>query len=213
MHFHSVTCGPALEKAQPACPRVSIVPSEPHANGREDNGCAIAASPLVRAGRDTAGLLQSVRQPLNAVALAVLRGLVEGQRISYEIQADRRTGAPARSPRPTSRPHIDRTATARLRAKPGLLDPPNFIFCYSHILCSTTLLEFRVCWAWLRQRSLFDRGVYGSWRAVDVGFEPLVMRRRRSRAGLYHEQGRFSCGLRARGGRPGYRGTGGQARP
>jgi hypothetical protein len=37
-------------------------------------------------------------------------------------------------------------------------------------------LEFRVCWAWLRQRSLFDRGVYGSWRAADVGFEPLVMR-------------------------------------
>src|SRR3954471_17678328 len=74
-------------------------------------------------------------------------------------------------------------------------------------------LEFRVYWAWLRQRSLFDRGVYGSWRAVDVGFEPLVMRRRRSRAGLYHEQGRFSCGLWARGGKPGYRGTGGQARP
>ena len=42
----------------------------------------------------------------------------------------------------------------------------------------TVLLEFRVCWAWLRQRSLFDRGVYGSWRAVDVGFEPLVTRRR-----------------------------------
>src|SRR5215211_3188575 len=75
------------------------------------------------------------------------------------------------------------------------------------------LLEFRVYWAWLGQRSLFDRGVYGSWRAVDVGFEPLVMRRRRSRAGLSHEQGPFSCGLRARGGKPGYRGTGGQARP
>src|SRR3954465_6220291 len=75
------------------------------------------------------------------------------------------------------------------------------------------LLEFRVCGARLRQRSLFDRDVYGSWRAADVGFEPLIMRRRRSRAGLYHEQGRFSCGLRARGGRPGYRGTGGQARP
>src|SRR4051812_28458365 len=75
------------------------------------------------------------------------------------------------------------------------------------------LLGFRVCWAWLRQRSLFDRGVYGSWRAVDVGFEPLVMQRRRSRAGLEHEQGRFSCGLRARGGRPGYRRTAGQARP
>src|SRR3954470_15518366 len=29
-------------------------------------------------------------------------------------------------------------------------------------------LEFRVYWAWLRQRSLFDRDVYGSWRAVDV---------------------------------------------
>src|SRR4051812_48419498 len=78
---------------------------------------------------------------------------------------------------------------------------------------SVRKLEFRVYWAWLRQRSLFDRGVYGSWRAVDVGFEPLVMRRRRSRAGLYHEQGRFSCGLRARGGKPGYRGTGGPARP
>src|SRR3954468_20173737 len=77
----------------------------------------------------------------------------------------------------------------------------------------SSLLEFRVYWAWLRQRSLFDRGVYGSWRAVDVGFEPLVMRRRRSRAGLYHEQGPVSCGLRARGGKPGYRGTGGQARP
>src|SRR3954471_21126339 len=74
-------------------------------------------------------------------------------------------------------------------------------------------LEFRVCGARLRQRSLFDRDVYGSWRAADVGFEPLIMRRRRSRAVLYHEQGRFSCGLRARGGRPGYRRTGGQARP
>src|SRR3954447_9804480 len=29
-------------------------------------------------------------------------------------------------------------------------------------------LEFRVCGARLRQRSLFDRDVYGSWRAVDV---------------------------------------------
>ena len=73
--------------------------------------------------------------------------------------------------------------------------------------------SFEFCWAWLRQRSLFDRGVYGSGRAADVGFEPLVMRRRRSRAGLDHEQGRFSCGLWARGGKPGYRGTGGQARP
>src|SRR4051794_5516487 len=31
-----------------------------------------------------------------------------------------------------------------------------------------SLLEFRVCGARLRQRSLFDRDVYGSWRAVDV---------------------------------------------
>jgi hypothetical protein len=36
--------------------------------------------------------------------------------------------------------------------------------------------SFEFCWAWLRQRSLFDRGVYGSWRAADGGFEPLVMR-------------------------------------
>src|SRR3954462_13377005 len=93
--------------------------------------------------------------------------------------------------------------------------PHSFILDFALISAGFLLLvlEFRVCGARLRQRSLFDRDVYGSWRAADVGFEPLIMRRRRSRAGLYHEQGRFSCGLRARGGRPGYRGTGGQARP
>src|SRR5215213_6323134 len=59
-----------------------IVPSEQHPKGREDDECAIAVGPLVVAGRDMAGLLRSVHQPLNAVALAVLCGLVEGQRIS-----------------------------------------------------------------------------------------------------------------------------------
>src|SRR4051812_2048962 len=36
------------------------------------------------------------------------------------------------------------------------------------IRCALIKLEFRVCGARLRQRSLFDRDVYGSWRAADV---------------------------------------------
>jgi len=44
------------------------------------------------------------------------------------------------------------------------------------IVLRSSYWSFEFCWAWLRQRSLFDRGVYGSWRAADGGFEPLVMR-------------------------------------
>src|SRR3954469_10477986 len=65
------------------------------------------------------------------------------------------------------------TPTSRTNTRPyafgsGRIKAPRVSFLLRRMTCSLRRLEFRVCGARLRQRSLFDRDVYGSCRAVDV---------------------------------------------